>query len=131
MELFEALANRRRIIKMSFEDLSTASRVPVSTLKKIFTGVTANPPFETVRSIAYAMGISTDDLIDSMEKPSDTCLSPAALSIARRYDVLDEHSKKVVDAVVDLESKRPSGYASETARFNAMADLPSTESSAR
>ena len=120
MELFEALANRRKMIKMSFDDLSAASKIPVSTLKKIFTGVIANPPFETVRSVAYAMGVTTDDLIISMEKPSETCLSPAALAIARKYDALDEHSKKVVEAVVDLESRRD--YAYEVARFNALSD---------
>ena len=122
MELYEALANRRRQIKMSFDELSSTSNIPVSTLKKIFTGVTANPPFETVRSIAYAMGITTDDLTESMERSIDHGLSPAALEIARKFDMLDDHSKKVVIAIVDLESERVSSYAAEVERFNSIAD---------
>lgn len=131
MELFEALANRRRQIKMSFEELSTASKIPVSTLKKIFTGVTANPPFETVRCITHAMHITTDDLLASMNQSVDYGLSPEALEIARKFDSLDAHSRKVVEAVVDLEAERKPDYASEVERFNAMADTPTESSSSR
>lgn len=131
MELFEVLANRRRQIKMSFEDLSAASKIPVSTLKKIFTGITANPPFETVRCIAYAMGITTDDVSAAMDQSVDYGLSPSALSIARKYDALDDHGKEVVEVIVDLESQRVERitYASEVARFNAMTDDEFIESS--
>lgn len=130
MELFEALANRRREIKMSFEELNAVSKIPVSTLKKIFTGVTTNPPFETVRSIAYAMGITTDDIIAAMDEVLNLRPSPAALALARKYDAMDEHGRKVLDSIADLESQRlvPS-YADEVERFNQMSE-PSIESSA-
>lgn len=104
MELFEVLSNRRKKIRMSFEELNSASGIPVSTLKKIFTGVTANPPFETVRSIAHAMGLTTDDLIASMDGPSVADLSPAAMEVARHYDHLSESSQKLISAIVLFES---------------------------
>ena len=104
MELFEALSNRRKKIRMSFEELSSISGVPVSTLKKIFTGVTANPPFETVRSIAHAMGLTTDDLASSIDGHSTTELSPAAMELARSYDRLSESAQKLITAVVLFES---------------------------
>lgn len=118
MELFEALASKKRMLKMSFEDLSAASHVPVSTLKKIFTGVTANPPFETVRSIAYAMGITTDDLIDSMEIPADAGLSPAALDHARQYDRLDAHGRRIIDFVANEELSRIERDAASSGEYH-------------
>lgn len=104
MELFEVLASRRREIKMSFEDLSSSSKIPVSTLKKIFTGVTANPPFETVRVICYAMGITTDDVSNALHATAEPHLSPAALDVARHYDTLSESAQKLISAVVLFES---------------------------
>lgn len=104
MELFEVLASRRREIKMSFEDLSLSSKIPVSTLKKIFTGVTANPPFETVRAISYAMGITTDDVSNAMHATAEQRFSPAALDLARRYDTLPERTQRLLSAIVLYES---------------------------
>lgn len=104
MELFEVLASRRREIKMSFEDLSSSSKIPVSTLKKIFTGVTANPPFETVRVICYAMGITTDDVSNALHATAEPHLSPAAMNVARHYDRLSESAQKLISAVVLFES---------------------------
>lgn len=106
MELYEALSARRKLIKISFDELSARTAIPVSTLKKVFTGVTANPPFETVRSIAYAMGITTDDLSNTMRYSPTHQLSPAALSIAQKYDQLDSHGQEIVSAVTELEVRR-------------------------
>lgn len=104
MELFEVLAARRKLIKMSFDDLSAASKIPVSTLKKILTGVTANPPFETVRAIAHAMGITTDDVSNAMVSQADLSLSPAALDVARRYDHMSETAQRLISAITLFES---------------------------
>lgn len=123
MKLCEALSFRKRQIKMSFEELCASSGVPVSSLKKIFTGVVANPPFETIRAIAHAMGLTTDELVELMEEEkASSGLSPAAIEFARRYDRLDDHSKLVVEAVIDIELKRQITYASEVERFNELDD---------
>lgn len=65
MEFYEILSNRRKDVGMSYDDLSIRSSVPISTIKKILTGVTKDPQFETVRSVAYALGLTLNDLDDS------------------------------------------------------------------
>lgn len=118
MKLYEALTAHRKLIKMSFNELAERSGIPVSTLQKVFTGVTANPPFETVRSIAYAMGITTDDLTNAM-KERGGALSPAALSVAQKYDLLTAHGQKVVSAVIDLELEHSAQDAELSNRLEA------------
>lgn len=58
-------------------------------------------------------------------------LSPAALEIARKYDALDDHGRKVIESITELEFQRLStpSYASEVERFNRMAEIDATESS--
>lgn len=118
MKLYEALTYYRKQNKITFDELVLRTGIPKSTLQKVFTGVTVDPGFELVRKIASGLGVTVDD-ISAVEQEREL-LSPAALAIARKYDALDEHSKKVVEAVVDLESRRD--YAYEVARFNALSD---------
>ena len=95
MELYEALSYQRRAIKMSFEELNNKTGISVSTLKKIFTGVTSNPAFETVRTIAYAMGITTNDLTHMMREEQPRTLSLEAQRFARDFDSLSEDKKRL------------------------------------
>lgn len=113
MELYEALTLRRKAIKMSFEELCNRSGISISTLKKIFTGVTTNPAYETVRIIANAMGITTDDLTDMMDGKPANRLSSEALELARRYDALDKWGKQAIDAVMRVETERCAGLSVE------------------
>ena len=106
MELHEALTLRRKTIKMSFEDLSNKTNISISTLKKVFTGITANPAYETVRAIAHAMGITTDDITDMMDGKPARRLPQEAINFARKYDSLDEWGKRAVDAIIDIEYQR-------------------------
>lgn len=72
MEFYEILANRRKAQGLSYDDLSEKSSVPVSTLKKLLTGVTRAPQFETLRSVTYALGLTLNDLT---ERDSDNSIS--------------------------------------------------------
>lgn len=65
MEFYEILSNRRKAVGMSYDDLSARSSVPISTIKKILTGITKDPQFETVRSVTYALGLTLNDLDDN------------------------------------------------------------------
>lgn len=124
---YEIINEKKKELGITNAQLAEITGITLSTLDKITSGANQNPKLSTMQAIARAIGCTLDDFDDE----AVVSISPAALSLARRYDALDAHSKKVVDAVVDLESKRPSDYSSETARFNAMSDLPSIESSAR
>lgn len=105
MKLFEALTHYRKLKKITFDELVIKTKIPKSTLQKVFTGVTANPAFEMVRTIAEALDVSINDLMAAtaatrVEAPP----SPAALDVARRYDTLPESAQKLISAVVLFES---------------------------
>lgn len=122
MKLHEVLTYYRKLNKITFDELVTKTGVPKSTLQKVFTGVTANPAFELVRTITEGLDVSINDVAAATrESDPEVPISHAARDLARRYDALDDHSKKVVEAVVEVESKRPASHL-EAAR-DAMSDV--------
>lgn len=60
----EKINEYRKKRGLSIEELSEKSGVPIGTLSKINAGITKNPNLETVKAIAYALGITLDDLDD-------------------------------------------------------------------
>ena len=52
----------------SWADISNISGYPESTIRKIFSGETADPRFETVAKIVLGMGGNLDDAISSSKK---------------------------------------------------------------
>lgn len=88
-----------------------------------------DPRSDTLAEIARICRTTTDYLLGREDRTN--VVSHEAMVIAHKFDKLNPYSRKVVEALVDLELKRPSDYASETARFNKMSELPSTESSAQ
>lgn len=105
MKLFEALTHYRKLKKITFDELVIKTKIPKSTLQKVFTGVTANPAFEMVRTIAEALDVSINDL---MAATAATCVeappSPAAMDLARQYDRLSEPAQQLISAIVLYES---------------------------
>lgn len=57
MTQIEVLKKRRKELKMTFEELSKASGIPLRTLENIFHGVTKNPRIDTLQAIEKALGI--------------------------------------------------------------------------
>lgn len=57
----------------SWQDISKASGLPEATIRKIFSGETADPRFETVVRLVSAMGGSLDKVhaIETMEKAEE------------------------------------------------------------
>ena len=105
MKLYEALTYYRKLRKITFDELVDKTNLPKSTLQKIFTGVTANPAFETVQTIAEAMGTSVNDIAAATKESSpEILISPAARNLARKYDHLSESSQKLISAIILFES---------------------------
>lgn len=57
----ETLKARRKALKMTFEDLASASNIPIRTLENIFHGITRNPRTDTMQAIEKALGIVQED----------------------------------------------------------------------
>lgn len=94
----------RRQSGMSLDELSEKSGVPKGTLSKITSGITKAPSLETMKSLVYAMGYSLKDLDDGIT--DHNFFTPLEQSIIKKYRVLDEHGKDVVDVVLNKEYER-------------------------
>ena len=65
MNLFEKIQEMKDETKMTYQDIANKSGVPLSTVKRIFSGQTPDPGYTSVISIIEAMGGSDDDIKQS------------------------------------------------------------------
>lgn len=86
---------------MSIDQLVEKSGVPKGTVTKVLTGVSPNPALETIKSIAYALDLTLNDL----EENSKPDLSAEALAVARAYDKMSSYGKSLIDKIVENEGK--------------------------
>lgn len=100
---YEIINRRKKELGLTNAQLAESTGITLSTLDKITSGANKNPKLDTLQAIASVIGCSLDDFCDA---PASCELSPEALSIARSYDTLDPHGKRVVEAVVSLEAER-------------------------
>lgn len=76
--------------EFSWHDLSSASGLPETTIRKIFSGETADPRFETVVRLVSAMGGSLDKVhdiekVDKIEKTEDSQMK-ALIAVKEVYE---------------------------------------------
>lgn len=121
---FEVINSKKREIGMTNAQLAEKTGVTLSTLDKITSGENKNPKLSTLQAIARVLGCTLDDFDDV--NTLDQVISPAALSVAKKYDRLDSYSQAVVEAVVDLELARVNTLGGQTA-VEISSDLPETE----
>lgn len=100
-EIGKRIKEFRKLAKLSqvelAEKLSVTNRA-VSNWESGANGVDV----ELIPAICEALHISPNDLMDT---PSVQTLSPEALEFARRFDKLDAHGKRVISAIMDIESE--------------------------
>ena len=87
---------------LSWQDISSASGLPEATIRKIFSGETADPRFETVVRLVSAMGGSLDKInaIDKIEKIEKTEESDMKAIIAVK-EVYESRIKDVKDSAAE------------------------------
>lgn len=92
---------------ITLDELCEKSGIPKGTLSKITAEITNNPTLETVRLISSALGCSLDDLDETTQKIKKApSYSEEAQELAKDYDGLDDHGKRVVRLVADEEKAR-------------------------
>ena len=64
----EKIAEYKKKLGLTTEELSEKSGVPLGTLTKILSGATKDPKLETLKSIAHVLGLSLDDFDDREKK---------------------------------------------------------------
>lgn len=66
--------------KMTYQDIANKSGVPISTVKRIFSGRTPDPGVTTVIAIVEALGGSADDIKgDSLNADNGEHISPTSV----------------------------------------------------
>ena len=66
------LSDLKEETRMSWADLSAATKLPDSTIRKIFSGETADPRLETISLIVSAMGGSIDTMLSGKSAKEKT-----------------------------------------------------------
>lgn len=105
----ERITDLRKQVGMTIDELSIRSGIPVSTLKKISAGLTANPTLDTVKAIARALNCSIDEFDDfpaGRPAPQDG-LSPVKQKLISRVqqmtDAQAEAFLRAMDAFLSIE----------------------------
>ncbi len=65
----EKIAELKKKLGLTNEELSRLSGVPKGTIDKILSGVTKDPKLETLKAIARVLGCTLDDFDDTDNKP--------------------------------------------------------------
>jgi transcriptional regulator with XRE-family HTH domain len=86
---------------MSIDQLVEKSGVPKGTLTKVLTGISPNPALETVKAIAYALGMTLNDLSEEQ----DPVISKGAARLAMIYDSLTDAGKELLDEMAKFAEK--------------------------
>lgn len=90
----------------SWSDISELSGLPDATIRKIFSGETADPRFETVAKLVIAMGGSLDEIIGKT-KPNQEPQTNAVLALKDIYEArIDEIKKSSVDHIESLKKDK-------------------------
>lgn len=92
MNIQEVCKIRKEDLKLTYQDISDASGVPLSTVQNFFSKFSKAPSIYTVAPICKAMGISLDEVFGISEH-----LTPTEETLQARNDELERH----VDAKAD------------------------------
>ncbi|RGY95389.1 helix-turn-helix transcriptional regulator [Clostridium sp. AM58-1XD] len=64
----DIIAQKKKELGLTNEELARLSGVPKGTIDKILSGVTKDPKLETLKAIAKVLGLSLDDFNDAPKK---------------------------------------------------------------
>ena len=86
------LKEAKKRMKITYEELSSISGVPISTIYDLFRGVTTDPRAGTLEAIERALGLSDDGYRDTM--PFE--VTPMEEELVRTFRALSEEDKQLL-----------------------------------
>ncbi len=89
----EYLTSLKNKGNFSWSELLELSNLPDATIRKIFSGETADPRFETVAKLVTAMGGSLDEMLGNTKKDQKSEMN-AVMALKELYDTRIEEIKK-------------------------------------
>lgn len=94
----------------SWSDIANLSGIPEATVRKVFSGETADPRFETIAKLVISMGGDMNDVLDNKKKKDIEISSTITLkeSCEMRLDDMKEyiaslkHDKKILGIAISV-----------------------------
>lgn len=99
----EKIAEYKKKLGLTTEELSAKSGVPVGTLNKILSGATRDPKLETLKAIARVLGLTLSDFDDEQFAPHHTNTLAAHFE---GEDFTPEEIEEINNFVKFVKSKR-------------------------
>ena len=87
----ERLKEAKKRMKITYEELSSISGVPISTIYDLFRGVTTDPRAGTLEAIERALGLSDDGYRDTL--PFE--VTPMEEELVRTFRTLSDEDKQL------------------------------------
>lgn len=87
----ERLKEAKKRMKLTYEELSSISGVPISTIYDLFRGVTTDPRAGTLDAIERALGLSEDGYRDTL--PFE--ITPLEEELVRTFRTMSEEDKQL------------------------------------
>lgn len=104
---FEIINKLKKEQGLTNAQISAMSGVTLSTLDKITSGANTNPKLDTLQAICRVLGCTLNDFLDVPPKTKKApSISDEAQKVAKDYNSLDHHGKRVVRLVLDEELRR-------------------------
>ncbi|HOA84905.1 MAG: helix-turn-helix domain-containing protein [Clostridiales bacterium] len=93
--------------KITNEQLSEMTGIPLSTLSKMLAGFSESPKLSNIVAICEALDCSLDYIVNGIpENTNNYTLEPDEIRFIEEYRKLDRHGREVVRAVLDKELER-------------------------
>lgn len=90
--------------KMTNDELSERTGIPVGTLAKILAGISESPKFCNIVAICEALNCSLDYIMYGLEENKNNyTLTEEEIDMVERFRALDERGKDTVQALIDQE----------------------------
>lgn len=101
---YEIINIRKKELGLNNAQIAAQAGVTLSTIDKITSGANQNPKLDTLFAIADVLGLTLDDFNDRSKVKDDFC---------KKFEALDAHGKRIVQAVLEIEYERCTGPAEE------------------
>jgi len=104
IERIKWLKNEKKITN---EQLSELSGIPLGTLSKLLAGIGESPKLANIVAIADALGCSLDYIVSGVpDNHNNYTLNAEEMRMMERFRRLDQHARELVELVIDKELDR-------------------------
>ena len=107
MDYIERIKKIKNERKITNDQLSDMTGIPLGTLSKILAGISDSPKLVNIVAIADALGCTLDYIVSGVsENTNNYTLSPDEICLVENFRHLDAHGCELVKMVVEKELER-------------------------